>query len=136
MAPGRSVPGADPAGPRRAGGGGAGGEAELPAREISHGEQRQLEVAIALAAAPRLLLLDEPAAGLSPDETQKMVALVQKLKRRYTILLIEHKIDVVMSMSDLISVMHFGSVIAQGNPAEIQRNTEVRRAYLGGIAAP
>ena len=115
---------------------GLGEKAELPAREISHGEQRQLELAIALAAAPRLLLLDEPAAGLSPDETQKMVALVQKLKRRYTILLIEHKIDVVMSMSDLISVMHFGSVIAQGNPAEIQRNAEVRRAYLGGIAAP
>jgi branched-chain amino acid transport system ATP-binding protein len=65
-----------------------------------------------------------------------MVALVQKLKRRYTILLIEHKIDVVMSMSDVISVMHFGSVIAHGNPVEIQRNADVRRAYLGGIAAP
>jgi branched-chain amino acid transport system ATP-binding protein len=115
---------------------GLGEKAALPAREMSHGEQRQLELAIALAAAPRLLLLDEPAAGLSPDETQKMVALVQKLKRRYTILLIEHKIDVVMSMSDVISVMHFGSVIAHGNPVEIQRNAEVRRAYLGGIAAP
>jgi branched-chain amino acid transport system ATP-binding protein len=115
---------------------GLGDKAGLPAREISHGEQRQLELAIALAAAPRLLLLDEPAAGLSPDETQKMVALVQKLKRRYTIVLIEHKIDVVMSMSDRISVMHFGSVIAEGSPAEIQRNAEVRRAYLGGIAAP
>ena len=111
-------------------------KAGQPAREISHGEQRQLELAIALAAAPRLLLLDEPAAGLSPDETQKMVALVGKLKRRYTIVLIEHKIGVVMSMSDRISVMHFGSVIAEGTPAEIQRNAEVRRAYLGGIAAP
>ncbi len=111
-------------------------KAGRPAREISHGEQRQLELAIALAAAPRLLLLDEPAAGLSPDETQKMVALVRKLKGRYTIVLIEHKIDVVMSMSDRISVMHFGSVIAEGTPAEIQRNAEVRRAYLGGIAAP
>jgi branched-chain amino acid transport system ATP-binding protein len=115
---------------------GLGDKAALPAREISHGEQRQLELAIALAAAPRLLLLDEPAAGLSPDETQRMVALVQTLKRRYTIVLIEHKIDVVMSMSDRISVMHFGSVIAEGSPAEIQRNAEVRRAYLGGIAAP
>jgi len=105
-----------------------------PARAISHGEQRQLELAIALAATPRLLLLDEPAAGLSPDETKKMVALVRKLKGRYTIILIEHKIDVVMSMSDRISVMHFGSVIAEGMPAEIQRNAEVRRAYLGGIA--
>jgi branched-chain amino acid transport system ATP-binding protein len=115
---------------------GLGDKARLPAREISHGEQRQLELAIALAAAPRLLLLDEPAAGLSSDETQKMVALVQKLKGRYTILLIEHKIDVVMSMSDRISVMHFGSVIAEGSPVEIRRNAEVRRAYLGGIAAP
>jgi branched-chain amino acid transport system ATP-binding protein len=107
-----------------------------PARAISHGEQRQLELAIALAATPRLLLLDEPAAGLSPDETSKMVALVRTLKGRYTIILIEHKIDVVMSMSDRISVMHFGSVIAEGVPAEIQRNAEVRRAYLGGIAPP
>jgi branched-chain amino acid transport system ATP-binding protein len=115
---------------------GLGDKAGLPAREISHGEQRQLELAIALAASPRLLLLDEPAAGLSPDETRKMVALVRTLKGRYTILLIEHKIDVVMSMSDRISVMHFGSVIAQGSPAEIRRNPEVRRAYLGGIAAP
>ena len=108
-------------------------KAARPAREISHGEQRQLELAIALAAAPRLLLLDEPAAGLSPDETQKMVALVRALKGRYTIVLIEHKIDVVMTMSDRISVMHFGSVIAEGTPSEIQRNADVRRAYLGGI---
>ncbi|MBI5628488.1 MAG: ABC transporter ATP-binding protein, partial [Candidatus Rokubacteria bacterium] len=111
-------------------------KASQPAREISHGEQRQLELAIALAPAPRLLLLDEPAAGLSPDETQKMVTLVRTLKGRYTVILIEHKIDVVMTISDRISVMHFGSVIAEGNPAEIQRNAEVRRAYLGGIAAP
>ena len=112
------------------------GKAGEPARAISHGEQHQLELAIALAATPRLLLLDEPAAGLSPDETKKMVALVRKLKGRYTIILIEHKIDVVMSMSDRISVMHFGSVIAEGVPAEIQRNAEVRRAYLGGLAPP
>ncbi|HLF49612.1 MAG TPA: ABC transporter ATP-binding protein [Methylomirabilota bacterium] len=114
---------------------GLGEKAGLQAREISHGEQRQLELAIALAADPRLLLLDEPAAGLSPDETRKMVTLVRKLKGRYTIILIEHKIDVVMTMSDRISVMHFGSVIAEGTPAEIQRNAEVRRAYLGGIPA-
>jgi branched-chain amino acid transport system ATP-binding protein len=115
---------------------GLGEKGGQPAREISHGEQRQLELAIALAASPRLLLLDEPAAGLSPDETQKMVALVRTLKGRYTILLIEHKIDVVMTISDRISVMQFGRVIAEGNPAEIQRNAEVRRAYLGGISAP
>ncbi len=115
---------------------GLGEKASLPAGAISHGEQRQLELAIALAAAPRLLLLDEPAAGLSPDETRKMVALVPTLKGRYPLLLIEHKIHGVMSMSDRISVMHFGSVIAEGSPEEIRRNAEVRRAYLGGIAAP
>jgi branched-chain amino acid transport system ATP-binding protein len=105
------------------------------AREISHGEQRQLELAVALAAAPRVLLLDEPAAGLSPEETRKMVALVRTLKGRYTIVLIEHKMDIIMSVSDRISVMHFGSLIAEGTPDEIRRNAEVRRAYLGGVAA-
>jgi len=105
------------------------------AREISHGEQRQLELAIALAAAPRVLLLDEPAAGLSPEETRRMVALVRSLKGRYTIVLIEHKMDIIMSVSDRISVMHFGSLIAEGTPGEIQKNAEVRRAYLGGVAA-
>ena len=110
-------------------------KADVAAREISHGEQRQLELAIALAAAPRVLLLDEPAAGLSPEETRNMVALVRGLKGRYTIVLIEHKIDIIMSVSDRISVMHFGSLIAEGSPEEIQRNPDVRRAYLGGIAA-
>jgi branched-chain amino acid transport system ATP-binding protein len=105
------------------------------AREISHGEQRQLELAIALAAAPRVLLLDEPAAGLSPEETRRMVALVRQLKGRYTIVLIEHKMNIIMSVSDRISVMHFGSLIAEGTPGEIQKNPEVRRAYLGGVAA-
>ncbi len=109
-------------------------KAELPARAISHGEQRQLELAIALAAAPRVLLLDEPAAGLSPEETRRMVDLVRTLKGRYTIVLIEHKIDIIMSVSDRISVMHFGSVIAEGSPAEIRANADVRRAYLGGVA--
>jgi branched-chain amino acid transport system ATP-binding protein len=110
-------------------------KSEQLAREISHGEQRQLELALALAANPRVLLLDEPAAGLSPDETRKMVALVRALKGRYTIVLIEHKMDIIMSVSDRISVMHFGSLIAEGTPAEIQKNAEVRRAYLGGVAA-
>jgi len=105
------------------------------AREISHGEQRQLELAIALAAEPRVLLLDEPAAGLSPEETRRMVALVRALKGRYTIVLIEHKMDIIMSVSDRISVMHFGRLIAEGTPEAIQRDPEVRRAYLGGVAA-
>ena len=110
------------------------GKAERLAREISHGEQRQLELAIALATTPRLLLLDEPAAGLSPEETRRMVTLIRGLKGRYTIVLIEHKMDIIMATSDRISVMHFGRLIAEGPPAEIQRNVEVRRAYLGGIA--
>jgi branched-chain amino acid transport system ATP-binding protein len=108
--------------------------ADVLAREISHGEQRQLELAIALAAAPRVLLLDEPAAGLSPEESRRMVALVQALKGRYTIVLIEHKMDIIMRVSDRITVMHFGSLIAEGTPEEIQRNPDVRRAYLGGMS--
>jgi branched-chain amino acid transport system ATP-binding protein len=111
-------------------------KARVPAREISHGEQRQLELAIALAAAPRLLLLDEPAAGLSPDETGKMITLLAGLKGRYTIVLVEHKMDVIMTISDRISVMSFGALIAEGTPAEIQRNPDVRRAYLGGMPHP
>jgi branched-chain amino acid transport system ATP-binding protein len=114
---------------------GLGEKASHLAREISHGEQRQLELAIALAAAPRVLLLDEPAAGLSPEETRRMVALVRALKGRYTIVLIEHKMDIIMRVSDRITVMHFGAVIAEGTPDEIQRNPDVRRAYLGGMAA-
>src|SRR4029079_12439043 len=110
-------------------------KADQLARAISHGEARPLELAIALAANPRVLLLDEPAAGLSPEETRRMVALVRTLKGRYTIVLIEHKIDILMSVSDRISVMHFGSLIAEGTRGEIQRNPEVRRAYLGGVAA-
>jgi branched-chain amino acid transport system ATP-binding protein len=114
---------------------GLAGKADQPARAISHGEQRQLELAIALAASPRVLLLDEPAAGLSPEESRRMVSLVRTLKGRYTIVLIEHKMDIIMSVSDRISVMHFGRLIAEGSPAEIRADAEVRRAYLGGVAA-
>src|SRR5439155_653150 len=84
---------------------------------------------------PCCTLLDEPAAGLAPEETKRLVALVRALKGRYTIVLIEHKMDIIMSVSDRISVMHFGRLIAEGTPAEIQGNREVRRAYLGGVAA-
>ena len=101
------------------------------AREISHGEQRQLELAIALAATPRLLLLDEPAAGLSADETRKMVQLVRGLKGRYTIVLVEHKMDVVRSLADRIIVLHNGQLVADGPPAEVIASPIVQEAYLG-----
>jgi branched-chain amino acid transport system ATP-binding protein len=105
--------------------------ADQRARELSHGDQRLLEVAIALASTPKLLLLDEPTSGLSPEETRRMMELIRTLRGRYTILLIEHKMDLVMRVSDRITVMHFGAVLAEGPPADIQENAEVRRAYLG-----
>jgi ABC-2 type transport system ATP-binding protein len=108
---------------------------ERRAAQLSRGQRQRLAIAQAIIHDPQVLLLDEPAAGLSPEETRRMVALVRALKGRYTIVLIEHKIDIIMSVSDRISVMHFGSLIAEGTPEEIQRNPEVRRAYLGGVAA-
>ncbi len=113
---------------------GLAGHAGQKARELSHGDQRLLEVAIALATGPKLLLMDEPTSGLSPEETRRMMGLVRTLRGRYTILLIEHKMDLVMRVSDRITVMHFGSVLAEGAPGEIQGNSDVRRAYLGTAA--
>jgi branched-chain amino acid transport system ATP-binding protein len=102
------------------------------AETLSHGQQRALEVGVALASAPRLLLLDEPTQGLAPEATQHMTRLVQKLAGRYTILLIEHKMRIVMSISDRISVMAFGELIAEGTPDEVRDNRAVQQAYLGG----
>ena len=107
-------------------------KAEEKAGQLSHGQQRALEVAITLGTSPTLLLLDEPTQGLSPEATQRMMGLMKTLGKRYTILLIEHKMHVVFSISDRISVMHFGQMIAEGRPAEIQRHEAVQRAYLGG----
>jgi branched-chain amino acid transport system ATP-binding protein len=105
--------------------------ANAPATALAHGDQRLLDFAIALAAQPRLLLLDEPAAGLSRADTQRVMRLIAGLKGRYTILLIEHKMDVVMRISDRITVMYFGKVLAEGAPDEIRANAKVREAYLG-----
>jgi branched-chain amino acid transport system ATP-binding protein len=105
--------------------------ADRPATELAHGDQRLLDFAIALAPQPRLLLLDEPTAGLSRTETQRVMHLVEGLKGRYTIILIEHKMDVVMRISDRITVMYFGEVLAEGTPDEIRANARVREAYLG-----
>jgi branched-chain amino acid transport system ATP-binding protein len=109
--------------------------AQQPVRELSHGDRRLLEVAIALASGPRLLLLDEPTSGLSPEETRRMMNLIGTLRARYTILLIEHKMDLVMRVSDTVTVMYFGALLAEGTPKEIQSHPEVRRAYLGTTAA-
>lgn len=101
------------------------------ARNLSHGEQRQLEVAMALATKPRLLLLDEPMAGMGHDELQKMVELLSRLKRRVTILLVEHDMDAVFRLADRISVLVYGRIIVTGTPEDIRKDPEVRKAYLG-----
>jgi branched-chain amino acid transport system ATP-binding protein len=101
------------------------------AANLSHGEQRQLEVAMALATEPRLLLLDEPMAGMGTDESQRMIALLSKLKQSKTIILVEHDMDAVFRLADRISVLVYGRVIATGSPETIKMNEEVRKAYLG-----
>ena len=100
--------------------------------ELSHGDQRTLEIAIALACDPVLLLLDEPTSGLAHSETTRMIELIENIKERYTILLIEHKMMVVMSVSKKIIVLQRGAVIAEGTPEEIKENEKVHEAYLGG----
>ena len=101
------------------------------AANMSHGEHRQLEVAMALAMRPRLLLLDEPMAGMGIDESQRMIALLGTLKRRQTMILVEHDMDAVFRLADRICVLVYGRVIATGTPEEIRANAEVRAAYLG-----
>jgi branched-chain amino acid transport system ATP-binding protein len=98
---------------------------------MSHGEHRQLELAMALAAKPNMLLLDEPMAGLGPDESARMVQTLRELKRDLTILLIEHDMEAVFALADRITVLVYGRVIASGDPAAIRANAEVRQAYLG-----
>ena len=100
-------------------------------RELSYGEQRQLEVGIALAAEPKLLLLDEPTSGMSPAETGQMINLIANLPRNLSILMIEHDMKVVFSISDRITVLYRGEVLATGTPIEIQTNNRVREVYLG-----
>jgi len=101
------------------------------AANLSHGEQRQLEVAMALATRPRLLLLDEPMAGMGAEESQRMIGFLAGLKQRHTMILVEHDMDAVFRLADLISVLVYGRVIATDTPERIKQNEEVRRAYLG-----
>ena len=103
----------------------------VAAASMSHGEHRQLEVAMALATRPRLLLLDEPMAGMGIDESQRMIGLLGTLKRRQTMILVEHDMDAVFRLADRIAVLVYGRVIATGLPEEIRTNEEVRKAYLG-----
>ncbi len=105
--------------------------AHLPAAAMSHGEHRQLEIAMALATGPRMLLLDEPMAGMGPEESARMVATLKGLKGDVTILLVEHDMDAVFALADRISVLVYGRVIATGAPDAIRVNAEVRQAYLG-----
>jgi branched-chain amino acid transport system ATP-binding protein len=101
------------------------------AANLSHGEQRSLEVGLALATRPKLVLLDEPMAGMGPDESQRMIALIKRLRERVSVLLVEHDMDAVFRLADRISVLVNGAVVATGTPAEIRNDPEVKRAYLG-----
>jgi branched-chain amino acid transport system ATP-binding protein len=109
---------------------------DVPVARMSHGEHRQLEIALALATAPRMLLLDEPMAGMGPEESGRMVATLRELKREFTILLIEHDMEAVFALADRITVLVYGRVLASGAPAEIRANQAVREAYLGTADEP
>ena len=110
---------------------GLAGRAGDVAGDLSHGEHRQLEIAMALATRPRLLLLDEPMAGMGAEESARMVAILRGLRRERTLLLIEHDMDAVFAVADRITVLVSGRVVASGPPAAIRADPEVRRAYLG-----
>jgi branched-chain amino acid transport system ATP-binding protein len=105
--------------------------ASLMANELGYGERRQLELAMALAMQPKFLLLDEPMAGMSSQESAAVVTLLQKLKGHYTILLVEHDMNAVFSLADRISVLVYGRVLVTGTPEEIRANAQVRAIYLG-----
>jgi branched-chain amino acid transport system ATP-binding protein len=110
---------------------GLAGRADVVVSNLSHGEHRQLEIAMALATTPRMLLLDEPMAGMGPDESARMVKTLRELKRELTILLIEHDMEAVFALADRITVLVYGRIIASGTPEAIRANAEVRQAYLG-----
>jgi len=101
------------------------------AATLAHGEQRALEVGLALATRPKFVLLDEPMAGMGPEDSQRMIELIERIRARVTVLLVEHDMDAVFRLADRISVLVNGRVIASGMPAEVRANEEVRRAYLG-----
>jgi branched-chain amino acid transport system ATP-binding protein len=101
------------------------------AAHLSYGEQRQLEVGVALATSPQLLLLDEPTAGMSPEETQRMTRMLEALPREVTLLIIEHDMDVVSSLADRVTVLHYGEVLSEGTFDEVKADPRVYEVYLG-----
>lgn len=107
---------------------------DIPAKSLSHGEHRRLELAIALATEPKILLLDEPLAGVGGEDADTFVANLQKLKGRFTIVLIEHDMDAVFALADRVSVLVYGQIIATGTPEAVRSDPEVRTAYLGDEA--
>jgi len=109
------------------------GKEKIAAKNLSYGDRRILEIGIALASKPKLLLLDEPTSGLASRETGNMTNFIQNLAKDLTIVVIEHDMNIVLSISDHIAVLHQGRVIAEGNPEEIRQNDEVQEAYLGGL---
>jgi branched-chain amino acid transport system ATP-binding protein len=110
---------------------GLAGRLGAPASALTHGEQRELEIALALASRPRLLLLDEPMAGMDAEESERMLSLIASLKRSVTIVLVEHDMDAVFRLADRVSVLVYGRVLATGSPDDVRANDDVRRAYLG-----
>ena len=110
--------------------------AERVVKELAYGEQRQLELALALAGRPRILLLDEPTAGMSPTETVSMLALMKGLSREITLLIVEHDMDVIFNLADALTVMHLGEVLAEGSVDEIRTNKKVGEVYMGRRNAP
>src|SRR5258706_5736206 len=110
------------------------GALDREAGSLSHGEQRQLEIAMCLATDPQVLLLDEPLAGMGADETERMLSLIDGLRAGHAIMLVEHDMDAVFRIADRITVLVDGAVIASGRPADVRANPEVQAAYLGGAA--
>jgi branched-chain amino acid transport system permease protein len=109
--------------------------ADVPVAELAYGEKRRLEIGLALASSPSLLLLDEPLAGMSPNERAETVQLLKNIRRGRTLVVVEHDMDALFGMAERITVLHEGALLAEGTPAEIQRNSLVQEAYLGGVAA-